>query len=346
MGRGAEEQNEFTPKPTQMEHLTLTNSEGEYDDDTWDQENEGSGGQVKSYALSAARAHLAAVAEELATIQSHFSDGRIPARSESSSHQGAMANQAQQDLERSFRHMQVDLEQANARADRLAQEKEELLNAQARLEADLRAARQSLETMRLRVQHLEVDQRKQGVASEPMLGGEEFISYVAKEEKGLDSEKPPPVSLRAATEPMLAPRPAMTLSKQQAVAALRAVQVELMQECKRRARLEQRVQKDQERLERVVAVAEAQQKENRALQKRYLQAEAHAQGCLSRLYQVSLQASRPDSSAEATLDISTRHLATPPFGGYVGNQGSSSSASMTRQKSAPTRLPNVATKSI
>jgi hypothetical protein len=326
-----------------MENLTLTNSEGEYDDDTWDQENEGSGGQVKSYALSAARAHLAAVAEELATIQSQFSDGRIPARPESSSHQGAMANQAQQDLERSLRHMQVDLEQANARADRLVQEKEELLNAQARLEADLRAARQSLETMSLRVRHLEVDHRKQqGVASEPISGGEEFISYVAKEEKGLDSEKPPPVSLRAATEPILAPRPAMTLSKQQAVAALRAVQVELIQERKRRAYLEQRVQKDQERLERVVAVAEAQQKENRALQKRYLQAEAHAQGCLSRLHQVSLQASR---DAEATLDISTRHLATPPFGGYVGNQGSSSSASMTRQKSAPTRLPNVVTKS-
>jgi hypothetical protein len=321
-----------------MSRTTADSGGGDYDDDTWDMSwNEGvSAGHANNYALSTARAHLSAVAEELAMIQSRFSDGRLPSRigsADTGSEQGATANQVQQELERNLRYMQGDLDDANARADQLAKENEQMLTAQARLEADLRAARHSLEEMSLRLQHMEIDRRKkQGAPSDTISSSEEAVQFDAKA-PGADSSAKSP-------EEMLAPKSRMTQSKHQIVSAVRAAQVELAEERKRQARLERRIQKDQERLEQAVAFVEAQQMANKALKKKYLQAEAQAQGNHSRLQQISLQSSRPGSS-----EVSARHLAAPPFGGYGSNQGSSSLASMSRQKSAPTRLPSVSTRS-
>lgn len=294
-------------------------------------------GRAGAQALATARAHLAAVAEELATMQSQFGSapessgtGGSPDVDGAGGDDGEPIDaalerclQAKQELERDKRHLEVDLECANTRADRLAQEKEELLAAQARMEAVLRTTRKSLEEARLRLQHRDMDISKAGAEA--------------------DAFSPPPAPLKEVAEQAgLAPRPAIALSKQQAVAALRAAQAELREERKRRERLERRVQKDKERLERLVAVAETQQAEIRTLQSRCWQSEASAHECLGRLresvahgsaLQMAIQGARPGSR-------DSNELATSSFGGRACNAGGVA-PSMLRQQSAPTRLPKV-----
>lgn len=310
--------------------------------DNWDMDQddpefldeEGAGGQEGAEALAAARAHLTAVAEELAIIQNHFgSEAQAEKAEREAAYQaerdaGARLLQEKQDAllqsAKDKRHVEVDLQCANARADRLATEKEELLAAQARMEAELRAARKTIEDLRLQLQHRDMDLGK------PVLGEPDASqsSDAAVAGSG-DTDKPAPVPLKEiADQAGLAPRPAVQLSKQQAVAALRAAQGELREERKRRERLERRVQKDKERLERLVAVAEAQQKDNRMLQMRCHQSEASAQEAAGRFQETATN----ESGAVGTA---------PPFGGRMANNGNGSPG-LVRQQSAPTRLPNVA----
>jgi hypothetical protein len=290
-------------------------------------------------ALAEARIQIAAVAEELATIQSQFGDGRLlGSDSASQSPDGAMPNESYQQLEKVVRHLQVDLECASERAEQLAAEKEELLHAQARTEADLRLAQKSLEEMHLRLQHTEMSRGREPPAF-PSNTPKEFES----ESRGMSVPSP----LQEAAKLSLASKPALALSKQQAAAMLRAAQVELREERKCRDRLERRIKKDKERLERLVAVAETQMKENMVLQKRCAQSEEHAQECSSHLQQalehsraleMELEGFRRDSW---DMDIGGKRPTQPPLGSRGNSRGNSSSGSMSRQQSAPTRLPNV-----
>lgn len=338
-------------------------------------------GPHSAHALAAARAHLAAVAEELATLQEHFGTVQCASEEDGSADLDdyvAKLNSREGDpntlqlerivrLERTVRHLQVDFDCAKSRAERLAYEKEELLAAQARLEADLRVARHTLEETKRRLQHREMDlQHLTGRQVETMLEADlpaspsqagESTAANAAANGGLTS----PV-LRSVAE---SARPMMSLSRPQAIAALKAAQGELRDERKRRERLERRITKDKERLERLMSVAERQRDEIRSLQKRCSTSEAATQECMNRLHESlahtsALQAALhgspsapPDhfandtcaevsaiQSANSPTVAASKKPSTPPFGGRAGS--GASSPSMSRQQSAPTRLPSVA----
>jgi len=313
-------------------------------------------------ALAAARAHLAAVAEELATIQRQCDDafasgaGGIPPevtearererereleKQRQSESQIASLVQSKQDLERERRHLDVDLECANAKADRLALEKDELVTAHARMGEELQAMRKQLELTRLNQQHRDMEQRK-------LL--DEGLGPLPDSPLGTNSEKlPPSMDMELADQAGLAPKPANNMSKHQAVAALRTTRADLVEERKRRERLERRVQKDKERLERCVAVAEAQRGEIAMWQKRCYEAEMCAEECLGRLQDSMAQSESlkyalqappgTKGSNKTSSEPGSSRLATPPFGGKGAN--GPMSPSLLRQQSAPTRLPTV-----
>jgi len=297
--------------------------------------------------LASARAHLAAVAEELAMIQSQVDqsfadqnagpadvdDSRERERSEQRE-RDAILIQSKQELERQKRHLEVDLECANTRADRFAQEKEELLAVKARMAEDLRGVRKLLEEARLQQQHRDMEHRK--------LGG--YALGPPDSSLGIREPSPEPIVGVMIEQAGLGPKPANAMSKQQAVAALRTARADLLEERKRRERLERRVQKDKERLERLVAVAEAQQGEIRSLEKRCWDSEVCAEDCQGRLQKseadnealmAALQGKSPGSkgSNKGSSQPGSSRLTTPP-GGRV-------TPAMLRQQSAPTRLPTV-----
>jgi hypothetical protein len=326
---------------------------GNIQDSLMSPSEEGTAEGSSAQALATARAHLAAVAEELATMQNHFvSSSESPARSGGDDvdteaedpARGAVADaiKAKQEAELERRHLEVDLECANAKAERLGREKEELLGAHMRMEAAHRDKCRALEEARLRLQHRDLDLRKPGDSFFPL----------QESPTGATQEKPTSVPLKdIADQAGLAPRPAINLSKQHAVAALRAAQAELREERKRRERLERRVQKDKERLERLVAVAENQQAEIRTLQARCLKSEASAQECFERLQEtaahssalhLALHGARPTSRGSNVAEVSGEmRQSTPPFGGRPMLAGGGAPSQMVRQQSAPTRLPNV-----
>jgi hypothetical protein len=306
---------------------------------------EGSTDSTGAQALAVARAHLAAVAEELASIQEIAYRG--PLEDERVDAEGW--EQERQELLLKIRHLEVDKEGANERADKLAQEKEELLAAQARMEAEVRTSRKNLEEAHLRIQHHEVDLRKRGGA-----GVDSLLSLKLPAKGAADDsmDKPSPAPLKeVADQAGLAPRPAILLSKQQAVATLRAAQVELREERKRRERLERRVQKDKERLDRFVYVAEGMQDENRQLKQRCQETEASAQECLSRLKECMEEnrvlhravygaRQRSKDSMEMSGAQSSDSGTTSPFASRTGSPGTK----LSRNQSAPTRLPDVTPK--
>merc|ERR1719507_2120731 len=94
--------------------------------------------------LAAARLHLAAVAQELNALQQPFVAG-------APGHAGTSGFDVKA-VGKLVRHLEVDRDEARARADRLSEERHELLEAQARLEGELRATRRSLEEARRQLQ--------------------------------------------------------------------------------------------------------------------------------------------------------------------------------------------------
>jgi len=301
-------------------------------------------------ALSVARTHLAAVAEELATMQSQFdksfSDPAVAAAADAREREArereAFFIQSKQELERDKRHLRVDLQGANARADRVAQEKEELMAAKSRLEDDLRGVRKLLEETRIHQQHSDMD-RKLGDDAD----ADSFLGPLPDSLLGMSSEKLSPDDRQKLKGVVFeqagsAPKPANDMSKQQAIVALRTARTDVLEERKRRERLERRVQKDKERLERVASLAEAQQVEIRSLEKRCRESEACAEDYLVQLQEsvchgealkAALQAPRLDSHRMSSEPDSSRIPSS--FGGQM-------SPPMQRHQSAPIRLPIVA----
>lgn len=106
-------------------------------------------------ALVAARFYLASVAEELAGIQESFGDHATTATAAPQS----MPQAEREEAWRAVQHLQVDLREARERVQRLLSEKEDLLAAQTRLEARLRASQQGLAEAARRLRHRELDRR-------------------------------------------------------------------------------------------------------------------------------------------------------------------------------------------
>lgn len=291
-------------------------------------------------ALNTARAHLAAVAQELATIQNQFDQSlqqsAVVEEEEEVKRpsQTDILIQANQELEKEKRHLEVELSCAEAKATRLSSEKEALLAAEARLEADLRAVRKNLEDVMLYHQHTAMDSKK--VGQDPDAIQAPVPAQVAGDKN--------PSALQEAAALM---KPGNMMSKQQAIAALRATRTDLLEERKRREKLEKRVQKDKERLERLVAVAESQQTEIKMLQKRCFESEVCAEECLARLQESvahsealkqALQGPRPISKGSNIAGVDLPSRGGTPNGAHGNAVGG---AGMMRQASAPTRLPSV-----
>lgn len=290
-------------------------------------------------ALSVARTHLAAVDEELRTLKDQFDKtfadpavaAAADAREREAREREAIFIQSKQELERDKRHLEVDLQGATARADRLAQEKDELLAVQSRLEDDLRSVRKLLEETRIHQQHSDMESRKLGhdeVAPLP----ESLLGRSSEKLTLDDRQKLKGVIFEQAGS---APKPPNAMSKQQAIVALRTARTDLLEERKRRERLERKVQKDNERLERVAAVAEAQQVEIRSLEKRCRESEVRAEDYLVQLQESVGRAGALEAALRVPGSSMGAHRMSSDSGGRV-------TPSMPRQQSAPTRLPTVA----
>lgn len=293
-------------------------------------------GPATAQALATARSHLAAVTQELNCIQQHFggpgAGAALGARSGSQGQGGAGGAGAAggvdlQAVERMVRHLEVDRDNARARAERLQGEKEELVAAQARLEADLRAARRNLEEIGCRLRHREIDLQRLSNATEGL--PREELSPFAEHAGLVSAEGPKVVSDYSGKDALASPmlhaitlsgvglhRPGAPMTKQQALASLRAAHAQLYQEQKHREGLERRMMKDRERLERFMAVAERQRNEISALRQQQQQTPHDDVGVPNEAY---LQE------------------APPPFGGIGGHAGAP--PLFNRQQSAPTRLP-------
>lgn len=277
-------------------------------------------------ALNAARAHLVAVAQEISWIQENFSRANAVMMSPGND---AMTKTLKS-LERDLKHLQVDRDCANARAQRLASEKDELVRAHARLEADLRATRQVLDETRRRLSHREMDlQLLRGGAATNNVGepakweaGDEHLELQESPVNESGEPHSPPSEDDQLASPVMnslahqlaglsAVKPRAAMSKKQALAVLRATQLELVQEKKRRERLEKRLQKDHDRLQRLVALARRQREDIKTIQS---SKEAPAE---------QTRRAPNEGAAQRTAEPATRKgpLPPPPSPGAPGADG-------------------------
>mmetsp|Transcript_48428 Transcript_48428/g.97767 ORF Transcript_48428/g.97767 Transcript_48428/m.97767 type:complete len:194 (+) Transcript_48428:205-786(+) len=152
-------------------------------------------------------------------------------------------------------------------------------------------------------------------------------------------------------------RPPSSMSKSQAVASFRAVQAELREEQGRHEKLERRLRKDRERMEGLAAIAERQRGEIGLLRRRGDLFEAYAGECEKKLRQslAQMEGAGPNAAnMPGAADAGAAGAWGPeaaqslsPVGGFGGagvagsRMAASGPLSLARQKSAPTRLPNV-----
>lgn len=316
--------------------------------------------------LNHAREQLAAVVQELTTIGQHIAEGDHHADKEEE------ANEIHE-LQRALRHLEVDLEGAKARAARLECEKQELLDTQQRTEDDLQAVRRKLGEAKRVIRHQEMDLRRlQGKPQRDSAHtddeGEPSVESTVSAAKGdsvfaeINSLVSPSLSLLdpgSAVIPFPSERSTSSTGKGkvQLQAALRKKEAELNQEATRREKLEQRVRKDKERLERLIALAEKQQQEMDELRQTASQAQAFAKECEGRMRKCfershSLHTAlyiagggRPGGGDPWGNDPWSNAGAFSSPRGVVGGStptGHPSTSKMARQASAPIVLPSVA----
>mmetsp|Transcript_78569 Transcript_78569/g.244149 ORF Transcript_78569/g.244149 Transcript_78569/m.244149 type:complete len:384 (+) Transcript_78569:78-1229(+) len=322
-----------------------------------------------SQALIAAREQLATVSEELAFLQRQLDCG--PAGDEPpvrGAHTAAHAgdSRAARALEVQLRHLEVDRDEANTRAARLAKEKDGLQAVQLRLEAELHDTRRSLAETRRHLRHRELDLQQYtghvpadlepsspGSGSTPKADMPQELAQPASPIKDDGFELPAAWAASTRSRVTDLSRTTGSTSKQQILASLRAAQAELREERLAREKLERRVRKDRERMEGLVALAERQRSEIGLLRRRGDLFEAYAWECERKLKQNSAQPEVLSPGAEGVgvvLDASmiegalAAEAAKPqsPFGGRGPAQAGLGAAQLARQHSAPTRLPSVA----
>jgi len=322
-------------------------------------------------ALIAAREHLATVSEELASIQRQFDANcagfALPGTGLHSAAREGDSLDART-LEGRLRHLEVDLDKANMRAERLAREKEELLAVQADLEAELRATRRSLDETKRLLRHRELDLQQylghppldmRSVDVRPMEEQQPVIvvDLTIRQDSKSDSKSETPSLASATPSPIARTKDSMRLAtpmtKPQLVASWRATQAELREEQGRFEKLDRRTRKDRERMDNLTALADRQRGEIGLLRRRGDLFEAYAGECERKLRQSLAQLEGAGGAAAVGSEqlggagAWGAEAAQPlsPVGGSGGGAllkpGFAVSPSMARQRSAPTRLPNV-----
>lgn len=279
--------------------------------------------------LAAARSHLAAVAQELAALQQPFVAG-----SENGFDFRAVG--------KLVRHLEVDRDEARARADRLNEERATLLEAQARLEAELRTTRKDLGEARRQLQHRDLDLRMQAGAD----GVAPVIEPPSTSPPSFEAEALCALCSQALCGTGMG-RKVTSMSKPQLKASFLTMQAELEEERKRRDKIQKAFRKERRRLEGLVALVEKQRDELQALRS---VEEALPLG--DNTGEEEGFEDEDEDDADGTSNV-TPTADTSPFGGSrggsrrVGNGDSrvdsraSSRSGLSRQQSAPTKLPNV-----
>lgn len=325
-------------------------------------------GLDSSQKIAHAREYLAEVAQELAYIQEHLG-GASDASPEQAAHvEEPVASNAVEDwdkgdpgldpgaLRRRVRHLEVDCQGAKAKASRLEAEREALIAAQERLEAGLRAAREALAETRRQLKHKEIEVAQLS-AGKPALAfypegkssGRSVNETALATQREEDLLAAPALNVMAQT--VSGARRSPTHTRQQLAEALRATQAQLLQEQKHSAKLERRVQKDRERMERLVALAEQQRDEIGDLRRRTGFAEGFAAECEDRLRRTNgldrapVSPGSPVAQPAGAQGPNAGGARSPQANGAMsvagcGAQGPKSP--MTRQQSAPGFLPTVA----
>jgi len=233
-------------------------------------------GAASAEALAMVREHLASVREELEVMQRRW-DNHIEEQRRLEEGMD-VSDRDVSSLHRKLRHSQVDRNAAVKKSEKLAAELLESQAVQARLETSLRESRKKLDEARRQVRHRNLKLQE--------ISGQLFEDDA--------SAASPPTSARSdvaddnlvsasicASAPSKAAKPA---TKEQALRSLKAVQAELQRERGRREGVERQSARDQERLQRVVAVAEKQRADNDALRRQCATLQASGQERDARLH--------------------------------------------------------------
>jgi len=272
--------------------------------------------------LAAVRSHLAAVAQELVALQQPFVAGT----------ENGFDFRAVGKL---VRHLEVDRDEVRARADRLSEERASMLEAQARLEAELRTTRKNLDEARRQLQHRDLDLKMQAGAD------------------GITAGLGPPSTSQPEAEALCAlcsqalcgtgmGRRVTSMSKPQLKASLLTMQAELEEERRRRDKIQKAFRKERRRLEGLVALVEKQKDELQTLRSADEPDAGEEEGFED----------EDDDDADGTGNVTPAAGDASPFGGSRGgprrggndsyaDSRASSRSGLSRQQSAPTKLPSV-----
>ncbi|CAE7215308.1 DNAJB8 [Symbiodinium natans] len=161
-----------------------------------------------------------------------------------------------QEVERLVKHLEVDRGELAKRCQRLAEENQDLMEANRHLEVDLSAARRELDDVRRQLRHQQIDIQLKGTSER-----QDAESEQPSAEERLTQE-----SLEALQAAMAAsPGPSRQMSRSELIRALRATQEELAIQRARNQKLEQRRIRDSQRCEMLADAAERQRMEITAM---------------------------------------------------------------------------------
>lgn len=312
--------------------------------------------------LNHAREQLAAVVQELTTIGQHIVEGDHADLADDG-RRGGKGTSELYELRRALKHLEVDCEGAKQRAKRLEADKQELLDTQERLEAELRSVQRQLTEAKRVIRHQEIDLHRlkgtpipdgmdnEDIVHEDPLPTEDTVSTMKGEALSTDKDALLSPSLNTLAQNGLGhqahSRSTSQLSKSQLTSALKKKEVELGAELKRREKLEQRVTKDRDRLERLVTLAEKQRLENEGLRKVASQAQAFAKECESKMRKCFERSHSLHTAlylAGGGQNGAQNGANGAQWAGAPGGNGSpvgSPASKMTRQASSPVILPSV-----
>eukprot|EP00747_Dinoflagellata_sp_TGD_P072584 gnl/TRDRNA2_/TRDRNA2_157538_c1_seq1.p1 gnl/TRDRNA2_/TRDRNA2_157538_c1~~gnl/TRDRNA2_/TRDRNA2_157538_c1_seq1.p1 ORF type:complete len:344 (+),score=59.51 gnl/TRDRNA2_/TRDRNA2_157538_c1_seq1:53-1033(+) len=284
--------------------------------------------------VAVVREHVAAVQAELAWFQRSFEESRASGES-------PQLRQDLQELLCTRDELEVSRNTAVARAETLASEKQSLLEIQARLESELRSQRQRLEEVRRYLRHKEIHLQE--------ITGRTPIAIPYAEPSSMSSADPglgddadmlgcgvPTFddSMLASSElHLVATLGDMSIGKQsrsQAIKALRTCQKELYSEQKLKERLEKRILKDREQLQKLMEISERRREEIRELNKRCTKAEL-----ISGAFTEALSGHLPRKGVKEAILHATRakvgKSGSQPFGGAADD----AMPSLSRKQPAP-----------
>lgn len=238
---------------------------------------DGPEGAASAEALAMVREHLSSVREELDFMQRRWDEHMDEQRR---LEEGMDVSDGDvSSLHRKLRHTQMDRDAAVEKAEKLAAERQEGQAAQARLEASLRETRKKLDEARRQAKHKDLQLSE--LSGRPLLEDDASAPTPPDSARGDSADDELVAASISAAAPAKAVKPA---TKEQALHSLKATQVQLKQERKRREGVEMQAAKDQERLQRLVAVAEKQRTENEALRKHCAMLQANGRERDARLH--------------------------------------------------------------